>query len=79
MINLISIIRFKQLCGLCSTEYELKHIIQSFENVNNVQVYFQNTNDNSELVNGNIMMNCTLNKCLTSKQRIIRHGIRMRV
>lgn len=56
MINLISIIRFKQLFGLCSTEYELKHIIQSFENVNNVQVYFQNTNDNSELVNGNILM-----------------------
>lgn len=60
MINQISIIiKYQQLCGLCLTNYELKHIIQSCLNVNNVHGYFQNTNDNSEHINDNILINRT--------------------
>lgn len=57
MINQISLIKYKQLCRLGSTNYELKHRIHSYENINNVHGYFQNTNDNSEHINDNILIN----------------------
>lgn len=51
VINLVSKIKFKHLCGLCSTNYKLNHIIQFYEHVNNLPEYCQNTNDNSDHVN----------------------------